>query len=72
MTAKQVAILVDEIELMDLSMGLMKLEDHWIGLTEDAVKRNDDSGYIVTCNQIINAITDLKTKLNTVKEEQFK
>lgn len=71
MPNKQVAVLVDEIELMDLTMGLCKLEDHWLGLTKDAVERNDDSGYIVTCNQVINAIVDLKTKLKVIKEEQF-
>lgn len=71
MPNKQVAVLVDEIELMDLTMGLCKLEDHWLGLTRDAVKRNDDSGYIVTCNQVINAIVELKTKLKVIKEEQF-
>ena len=71
MSNKQVAILVDEIELMDLTMGLMRLEDHWLGVTREAVDRNEDSGYIVTCNQVINAIVDLKTKLKTIKEEQF-
>ena len=68
---KQVAILVDELELMDLTMGLMRLEDHWINLTRDAVVNNEDNGYIVTCNQVVNAIADLKTKLKTIKEEQF-
>ena len=68
---KQVAILVDELELMDLTMGLMRLEDHWINLTRDAVVNNEDDGYIVTCNQVVNAIADLKTKLKTIKEEQF-
>ena len=71
MAEKQVALLVDEIELMDLTMGLNRLEDHWINLTKDAVERHEDNGYIVTCNQVINAIGDLKTKLRTVKEEQF-
>ena len=69
--SKQVAILVDEIELMDLTMGLCRLEDHWASMTRDAINRNEDSGYIVTCNQVINAIVDLKTKLKTIKEEQF-
>lgn len=68
---KQVAILVDELELMDLTMGLMRLEDHWINITRDAVVNNEDNGYIVTCNQVVNAIADLKTKLKTIKEEQF-
>ena len=68
---KQVAILVDELELMDLTMGLMRLEDHWINLTRDAVVNNEDNGYIVTCNQVVNAIADLKTKLKTIKQEQF-
>ena len=71
MSNKQVAILVDEIELMDLTMGLCRLEDHWLGMTRDAVERHEDSGYIVTCHQVINAIVDLKTKLKTIKEEQF-
>lgn len=70
-SSKQVAILVDEIELMDLTMGLCRLEDHWLNMTSDAIKRNEDSGYIVTCNQVINAITELKTKLKVIKEEQF-
>ena len=68
---KQVAILVDELELMDLTMGLMRLEDHWINITRDAVVNNEDNGYIVTCNQVVNAIADLKTKLKTIKQEQF-
>lgn len=71
MSNKQVAVLVDEIELMDLTMGLCRLEDHWLGITRDAVVNDEDNGYIVTCNQVINAIVDLKTKLKTIKEEQF-
>ena len=71
MREKQVALLVDEIELMDLTMGLSRLEDHWINLTKDAIEKHEDNGYIVTCNQVINAISDLKTKLRTLKEEQF-
>ena len=71
MREKQVALLVDEIELMDLTMGLSRLEDHWINLTKDAIDKHEDNGYIVTCNQVINAISDLKTKLKTLKEEQF-
>ena len=72
MTNKQVAILVDELELMDLTMGLCRLEDHWLNITREAVELNEDNGYIVTCNQVVNAIVDLKTKLKTIKEEQFK
>ena len=72
MSAKQVAILVDELELMDLTMGLMRLEDHWLNITREAVELNEDSGYIATCSQVVNAIVDLKAKLNTIKEEQFK
>ena len=68
---KQVAVLVDEIELMDLTMGLCKLEDHWINMTQDAIERNEDNGYIVTCNQVIDAIVELRTKLKVIKEEQF-
>ena len=71
MSTKQVAILVDELELMDLTMGLMRLENHWLGITREAVEMNEDSGYIVTCNQVINAITDLKDRLKTIKQEQF-
>ena len=68
---KQVAILVDEIELMNLTMGLCRLEDHWMGICSDAIRRRDDSGSIVTYHQVINAITDLKDKLKTIKQEQF-
>ena len=57
--------------MMDLTMGLCRLEDHWLGMTRNAVERNEDSGYIVTCNQVINAIVDLKAKLKTIKAEQF-
>ncbi len=71
MSTKQVDILVDELELMDLTMGLMRLEDHWLGITREAINGNEDSGYIVTCSQVINAIVDLKAKLKTIKEEQF-
>ena len=71
MTKKQVAILVDELELMDLTMGLMRLEDHWLNITREAVELNEDSGYIVTCSQVVNAITDLKDRLKTIKQEQF-
>ena len=68
---KQVAILVDELELTDLQMGLNKLWQSWAETVVQAQRNKCSEGYIVTCNQVMNAITKLETKLTMIKEEQF-
>ena len=70
--SKQVLILVDELELMDLTMGLNRLYDHWAQTTANAVQNHCSDDYLNTCNSVLQSITKLETKLNTIKEEQFK
>lgn len=69
--SKQVALLVDELELMDLTMGLNRLYDHWAQTTVQAIKNQCSDDYLTTCNHVMEAITKLETKLKTIKEEQF-
>ena len=69
--SKQVALLVDELELMDLTMGLDKLYQHWAETIVQAQRNQCSEGYIATCNQVMNGIWDLETKLKAIKEEQF-
>ena len=68
---KQVAILVDELELIDLQMGLSKLYQYWSETVVQAQRNQCSEGYIVTCNQVMNSISELETKLTAIKEEQF-
>ena len=69
--SKQVAILVDQIELTDLTMGLNRLYQHWAQTTADAVRNQCSEQYIETCNHVMQSITKLESKLYKIKEEQF-
>ena len=69
--SKQVALLVDELELMDLTMGLGKLYDHWAQTTVQAIRNQCSDSYLTTCNSVMDSIRDLETKLKVIKEEQF-
>ena len=69
--SKQVLILVDEIELTDLTMGLNRLYDHWAQTTAHAIQNQCSDDYLTTCNSVMKSITTLESKLQTIKQEQF-
>ena len=70
--SKQVAVLVDELELMDLTMGLKQLYSHWADTVVRAISNQCSDEYISTCNSVMDNIIKLESKLNVIKEEQFK
>ena len=69
--SKQVLILVDELELLDIQMGLNKIYSHWADTLNTAVGQNCSDDYIGTVNMILENISKLETKLNIIQKEQF-
>lgn len=68
---KQIALLVDEQELTDISMGLVHLITQWRDHADFALIHNSSDTYVETCHSIVENIIQLQTKINKVKEEQF-
>ena len=68
---KQVAILVDELELTDIQMGLMHLVRDWRDQADFAMMHNSSDPYVETCHSVVDGIIQLQSKLRTIKEEQF-
>ena len=71
MAEKQVALLVDELELTDISMGLANLITKWRDHAETASRQNSTDSYVQTCHSVVESIIQLQSKVRKVKEEAF-
>lgn len=71
MPDKQVALLVDELELTDISMGLTNLITQWRDHAENASRHNSSDSYVQTCFGVIDNIIQLQSKVRKIREEQF-
>ena len=69
--SKQVALLVDELEITDIQMGLVHLVREWRDHADFALMHNSSDDYAQTCHSIVDGIIKLQSKIRTIKEEQF-